>query len=438
MSFQNLKSSLILFFLTFSFFTNGQVFTELPSMPERVSNNAVTEGMVNGVPHVYSFSGIDSTKIFSGIHKRAFRYNTDTQVWDQIADLPSGNGRIAAGASTVKNKIYIIGGYEVFSNGGEASFDEVHIYDPEQDIYLPNGTPIPVPIDDHVQAVYKDSLIFVVTGWSNTTNVPDVQIYDPANDNWQVGTPVPNNNDYKVFGASGAIIGDTLYYIGGARFANNFPSSSFFRKGYINPNDPTDITWSGEPLMLAAIAYRAAALTTDQGLYWVGGSEVTYNFNGIAYNGSGGVSPRDNWSHYSPFFGNLISLDNFTAPIPKIMDLRGMARLDNNHGIIAGGMLENQEVTNRVFQYNFADLTNTNTLNLPRLDIFPNPTNESFTIQKEGNFQIQIFDSLGKLVLSKNKKGMESINISTLPTGSYFLKVFENEKILGVEQLIIH
>ena len=81
-------SSLIIFFLTFSFFANGQI--ELPSMPERVSNNAVTEGFVNGIPHVFSFSGIDSTKIYSGIHKRAFRYNTETQVWDQIADLPSG------------------------------------------------------------------------------------------------------------------------------------------------------------------------------------------------------------------------------------------------------------------------------------------------------------------------------------------------------------
>jgi len=405
-------------------------------MPERVSNNAVTEGLVNGVPHVYSFSGIDSTKVFSGIHKRAFRYNTATQVWNQIADLPSGNGRIAAGASTVKNKIYIIGGYEVFSNGNEVSFDEVHIYDPETNSYLTNGTPIPVPIDDHVQAVYKDSLIFVVTGWSNTTNVPNVQIYDPSNDAWQVGTPVPNNSDYKVFGASGAIIGDTLYYIGGARFATNFPASSYFRKGYINPNDPTDITWFAEPFLDAAVAYRAAAFATDWQMHWVGGSDVTYNYNGIAYNGSGGVSPRDEVSYYNPIWTSTVGFSG--DEFPKIMDLRGVAKINQTEGIIAGGMLENQEVTNKVYQFNFGVPLDNDDLNLPKIQISPNPAKEFFIIEKEGDFQIQFLDSMGRLIFSKNKKGMEAVNISELPAGSYVLKIFEKEKIIGIEQLIIH
>lgn len=86
-------------------------------MPMAISNNAVTAATVNGVPHVFSFSGIDSTKIFSGISLKSFRYNTQTDSWDTIAPLPDTRGKIAAGASTVKNKIYIIGGYYVFPNG---------------------------------------------------------------------------------------------------------------------------------------------------------------------------------------------------------------------------------------------------------------------------------------------------------------------------------
>ncbi|MEZ4950536.1 MAG: hypothetical protein R2784_14295 [Saprospiraceae bacterium] len=44
------------------------------------------------------------------------------------------------------------------------------------------------------------------------------------------GTPVPNNNQYKAFGASGGIYGDTIIYIGGASIGNNFPIAPYIRK----------------------------------------------------------------------------------------------------------------------------------------------------------------------------------------------------------------
>ena len=308
--------------------------------------------MVNGIPHVYSFSGIDETKIYSGIHKKAFRYNTQTQVWDEIAELPSGNGRIAAGASVVKNKIYIIGGYEVFSNGSEVSVDKTHIYNPETNSYETDGTPIPLAIDDHVQAVWRDSLIYVVTGWSNTTNFPNVQIYNPSNDEWTVGTSVPNTNDYKVFGASGAIIGDTIYYLGGAKSSSGFNISNSLRRGIIDPNDPTNITWSLVPNASENV-YRAAALPIGNSIYWIGGSEITYNFNGIAYNGSGGVPPREDLTILMTETDTLITRvpDMFGNGMPQVMDLRGIASLnDGGRAIIVGGMMANQQVTDRVFE----------------------------------------------------------------------------------------
>jgi len=42
--------------------------TEVGVLPEPVSNNAVCEGFVDGVPYVYSFAGIDNSKAFDGIH----------------------------------------------------------------------------------------------------------------------------------------------------------------------------------------------------------------------------------------------------------------------------------------------------------------------------------------------------------------------------------
>ena len=131
---------LFLCFRSITFSQTGWTWTELNSMPERISNNAVAQGVDgSGNVNVYSFSGIDSTKLYSGINLKSYRYNVTTAIWDTIASLPDGQGKIAAGASTIKNKIYIIGGYHVNANGSEVSSAKVHIYDPVTNAYLLTG-----------------------------------------------------------------------------------------------------------------------------------------------------------------------------------------------------------------------------------------------------------------------------------------------------------
>ena len=83
---------------------------EVSTLPEAVSNNAGCEGFVDGTPYLYSFGGIDSTKIYSGIHLRSFRTNLESLKSERIPDLPDSLGKIAAGASRIGNIIYIIGG----------------------------------------------------------------------------------------------------------------------------------------------------------------------------------------------------------------------------------------------------------------------------------------------------------------------------------------
>jgi len=329
--------------------------TELSPMPFRTANNAVCEAVVNGNEFVYSFAGIDTSKIYSGIHNRSFKYDVAADSWTEIAPLPDTMTKIAASASYVNGKIYIIGGYSVFSNNNEVSSERVHIYDPVTDSYETDGAPIPVKIDDQVQCVYKDSLIFVVTGWSDFGNVPAVQIYNPSLDQWQSGTSVPTMFQYLVFGGSGYILGDTLYYHGGAA-GQSFAARKFIRKGYINPIDPTDITWELIGEAPGDAGYRAACSGTDDRVFWVGGSPTSYNYNGIAYNGSGGVDPSARILHFNPTDSTY--LDEITQPY-GVMDLRGIAKLDNNRWIICGGMDTNQVVSNRTF------LLESNSLNIP-------------------------------------------------------------------------
>ena len=404
-------------------------------MPEKVSNNAVCQAKVGSEYFVYSFAGIDQTKEYAGIHKRAFRYSTSTDTWEAIEDLPSGNGRIAAGASVVKNKIYIIGGYEVFDDGAEISYDKVHVYDPVSNEYLPDGKVIPIPIDDHIQAVWRDSLIYVVTGWSTDDNVPDVQIYNPSKDEWLVGTPTPDNSTYKAFGASGVIIDDTIYYCGGVRNLNgNFGSSNALRVGIINPADPTQITWSSKT-SISTIGYRmAAAYFNDSKPIWIGGGTTGYNFDGLAYGSGQGVEPMPRILEYSP------ELEQFTinslAEL-QVMDLRGSAQLSPSSIIICGGMAPGQEISDKTFLIDISLVPNVEIHNENGILVTPNPANDFLQIEGADNGRIEIYSLEGKVVLSDFIESKLSIDISALAKGLYFLVYFVNDKKVFTEKLSI-
>lgn len=408
---------LSLLFLITSIQTNAQNWnwTELSPMPFRTANNAVCEAVVNGNEFVYSFGGIDTSKVYSGIHNRSFKYDVAADTWTEIAPLPDTMTKIAAAASYVNGKIYIIGGYSVFANNNEVSSERVHIYDPVTDTYETDGAPIPTKIDDQVQCVYKDSLIFVVTGWSDFGNVPAVQIYDPSLDQWQSGTSLPVTFQYLVFGGSGYILGDTLYYHGGAA-GQSFAARRHIRKGYINPNDPTDITWElmgeapGDP------GYRAACSGTDDRVFWVGGSPTSYNYDGIAYNGSGGVDPSARILHFNP--SDSMCLDETTQPY-GVMDLRGIAKLSNNRWIICGGMDTNQVVSNRTFLLESNSLSLSEN-NVDQLDLAYGYNGVTITSPEQSFFAI--LDLSGKVMREFEPTQELQLNFDEFKAGMYLVR----------------
>lgn len=319
--------------------------TQKANMPFQISNNAVTQGEIGGNQFAFSFGGIDTSKVYTGINKRSFKYDVTNDIWTEIDTLPVILPLIASSANTVKNKIYIIGGYHVYSNGSETSSDEVIIYDPTTDSYETNGAAIPIPIDDQTQVVWRDSLIYVISGWSNTGNVSSVQIYDPALDSWTSGTSVPDNNNYKVFGSAGFIVGDTIYYYGGASQSGSFPARDRLRKGVIDPNDPTQITWTLED-DAPNTNYRSACVNHGNNVFWIGGSETSYNYNGVAYNGSGGVPPAGTISRYDT--DSKLWYEGAGSPF-GVMDLRGASQVSSTSWIICGGMENGQQVSNKTY-----------------------------------------------------------------------------------------
>ncbi|MEM6263845.1 MAG: hypothetical protein AAGI38_15130 [Bacteroidota bacterium] len=399
----------------------------LPALPEPVTNQAVSEGFENGVPMVYSFGGLDSTKLFSGIHQRSWRFHTGKQQWEPLPPVPDTLGKIAAAASRIGDIIYLIGGYHVFADGNERSSNKVHRFNTQQNRFLSDGAPIPVPIDDQVQAVWRDSLIFVITGWSDRENVPDVQIYDPANDRWQVGTPVPDNTRFASFGASGVIVGDVIYYFGGAAMGANFPIQNQLRIGNINPADPTQVQWKDTVLSANLVGYRMAVTHIGDFIFWLGGSGVTYNYNGIAYNGSGGVEPlKRSLLYHIPSKGY-----NEMRGIPLPMDLRGVARTDQRTHFLIGGMEASQRVSDHLLKLTYngsLPLTTTSSSFLPELKFFHDTQHRTIQVVqgckelRQSELIVDLTDVSGKSISQwKLNPCRKIISLPELSSGMYVI-----------------
>lgn len=397
------------FFISFS--QNWSIKT-LGDLPFRTSNNAVTLAYVDGEPHVFSFSGIDETLASSGIHLKSASVNILTGESKQYPDVPDTLGKVAAAASYLNGKIFVIGGYHVFEDGSELSSNKVHCFDPQKGIWEEDHSPLPLPIDDHVQAVWNDSLIYIISGWSDTKNVPNVQIYSPSLDSWSNGTSVPENNRYMAFGASGTIIGNTIYYLGGASMTNNFPSSFWLRIGTINPVQPNQIKWRDSLLRPEDKMYRAACTDISGYPVWFGGSDDTYNYDAKSYRDGSIVSP----SNKSILLADNLLYRTKTTNLP--MDVRGVGGFNGVSKIIAGGMYSNREVSSQVLKLTWGFPLSLDKIKPNTSNLHPIPCNQELHISYATDYKI--YNTFGKQVATGIKS--RKVNTSALTNGVYFLR----------------
>ena len=319
----------------------AQIWTTVPSLPIPVTNNAVAAGSQGGTAVVYSFLGLDSTKRWNGVSNKAFRWMVGASKWEEIQSVP-GPGRLAGTAQAIGDKIYLFGGYTVAEDGTERSVPSVDVYSPSSATWS-SGSPMPVPVDDAVSGVWRDSLIYLVSGWHDDDNVSNVQIYDPAADSWQQGTPIPGR---PVFGHAGGIAGNTIVYVDGVRRST---STQRYRiepaswRGEINPDDPTVITWSALSSHPGPPLYRAAAGTVGSLVVFAGGTDNPYNYNGIGYNGVP-AKPLNGVFGFDVLTRDWHPLPALGAPS---MDHRGIV-VAGERLVIVGGMTEGQRVTAQV------------------------------------------------------------------------------------------
>lgn len=311
---------------------------EVPDLPAPVTNNAVASGRTSLGWTLFSALGVDSTKRWSGIAGRAFSWTPGATQWTELPPVPGRVGRLASSAAVVRGRLYVFGGYSVDSAGGEVSHASVDIYDPSTSQWTA-GAPIPVAVDDMVAGVYNDSLVYLVSGWHDTDNVSNVQLYDVVHDRWMQATPFPGT---AVFGGSGDLAESMIVIVDGAMRSRRGPKYVMAPQswaGMIDPLDATNINWTELGRHPGPLRYRAAASPCGSLVVIAGGTANPYNYNGIGYDG-----------RPSSPIAQVIALDTRTGRWRELpaapratMDHRALA-IDGARAMIVGGMRDPQRV----------------------------------------------------------------------------------------------
>jgi len=317
-------------------------------LPDPASNNAVAAVEIDTKPYLYSFSGLGEGKSRGDIHSHAYVVDVNERFVRELPPVPGGKARLASTAAAAGGKIYVIGGYTVGQDDSEVSTPEVYVFDPVSESYS-EAAPMPLAVDDAVALVYQERYIYLVSGWHDSGNVSNVQVFDTLENLWFEATPYPGP---PVFGHAGGISGNRFVIADGVAVLatdeagrRTFGASDEVYLGTIDTGDPAVIEWQQLPPHPGKPLYRMAAAgdATSNLVVFAGGSDNPYNYNGIGYD----KVPSD---PSASVFGFDIVLREWRLygekPYPS-MDHRGLIGMGGRYYII-GGMIQNQEVTDAI------------------------------------------------------------------------------------------
>jgi N-acetylneuraminic acid mutarotase len=214
--------------------------------------------------------------------------------------------------------IYIPGG--IGSDG--AVTDTLEIYNPSQDSWT-NGTPLPEPRCRY-SLVALDGIIYLFGGWDGQSYQDDVYVYNPVENHWVTLTPMISARAWSGAAASGG----RIYLFGGIN--DNGISDQVDVFSPPNPLNPSG-DWS-EGNSMPEKRYGFGATSLAELIFIVGGQ------------GNGGTGVTD-WV----FYPEIDEWRSFPSPIKAGVIGQGVTGA-GTHLYIAGGRVNN-EIQNKVYTY---------------------------------------------------------------------------------------
>lgn len=362
--------------------------------------------------------------ISGGSTNETLEYNMVSGRWGALPNRQNTTS-LAAGVK-FNGAIWNIGG---FLNSSSTPTDEVKKFDLSNFSWSTAGT-FSYKLFYGRALTFNRDYLYVVGGSDDSNNLRnDVNYMDKNSLTWHSATPIPG--DGRADGGA-AITDNHLIYIGG--FTNSFEKlqvDSIFI-GTINPNNPSEITWTtganfpGGP----RARFYAYPWGTNQVIV-VGGSD----------NGTGGFPSFSDMWVYNIDTDTWKQLPSKPTPITAYQG--ASYRLENNIWklVITGGVTTGPALTTVTEEYvdtvdvvtGVEDLKVTAPTDYVLEQNYPNPFNPStsiqFSIPVEGFVSLEIFNTLGEkistLVSGVLKSGSYSYkwNASNFSSGVYFYQL---------------
>jgi influenza virus NS1A-binding protein len=193
-------------------------------------------------------------------------YDPVTNQWTTEAPMPTA--RSGCAVAVYENEIFVIGG-EI----GNEYVGNNEVYDPATNTWKTEVS-MPIPRAD-LSASVVDGKIYLIGGKEYSSTNPYYsetnanEIYDPANNTWTTGTPIPTG----VYGYASTVTDNKINVIGGSETSSSPGSSIFVDSNQVY--DPQTGNWSLAANLPSAVAYGAAASTegfmAPPFLYVIGG-----------------------------------------------------------------------------------------------------------------------------------------------------------------------
>jgi len=220
------------------------------------------------MPHTDALrAAVVNGKIYAIGNDANYEYDPVADNW--TAKKPMPTARQYFGIAVYQNKIYTIGGSWWDSDEGRIQSNANEIYDPLTDTWEARES-MPASRSDF-EANMVNGKIYLMRGRTGDQKTVALnEVYDPATDSWTTKEPMP----YSVVAYASAVVDGKIYVIGGTNEAHD-PDDPLYTD-YNQIYNPEDDTWSlGAPLPKVVRNAAAGATTGVKALkriYVVGGT----------------------------------------------------------------------------------------------------------------------------------------------------------------------
>ncbi|MFB6343453.1 kelch repeat-containing protein [Saccharicrinis sp. FJH62] len=354
----------------------------------------------------------------TAIGNKAWSYNTGTDTWTQLNDMPVGITE--GGIGCIGDKIYLAGGWQ----GNWAATDSVLMYDTSNGTYAFNSK-IPLKLGSSGSCL-MDNKMYLFGGWGfpfpNVYHPYVVLSYDPESGSGDI-TSVPNMNYPHVMHATAEVIDGEIYVIGGV----DLPSSYNVQRSEKFDGEK----WSPIAEMPVPVTAHRSIVHDNKILVFGGDSLWTQN-KSYSVNCIQEYDPvMDTWrllKQTMPF--NRSALGG--GKIGNFVYLTGGYSDDRNPNTFA----------NDIWRFNldslytgFQEVRKTNDR---IVSVYPNPTSSSVIIKALNSelYHIEIIALNGQTLYETSMTELEKqVDVSGLNTGLYLLRI-SSGNIVITEKLI--